>query len=47
MLVHNRDRPRVTGVAREFERRTELESDPGYDGELTREALEAGPPPEV
>jgi hypothetical protein len=44
--VHNRDRARATEIATQFEHQSELDSTRS-DEELTREALDAGPPPEV
>jgi hypothetical protein len=44
--VHNRDRARATEIVRQFEHDSELELRK-LDAELTHEALEAGPSPEV
>jgi hypothetical protein len=44
--VHNRDRSRATEITKQFEHESELELKRA-DEELTREALEAGPPPEL
>jgi hypothetical protein len=44
--VHNRDRERATEITKQFEHASELELKKA-DQELTREALEAGPPPEL
>jgi hypothetical protein len=43
VLVHERDRPRALPVAVAFDK----ELDTVAEAELTKEALEAGPPPEV
>lgn len=53
VLVHSRDRERAAEIAAEFKHdleRQRLEHElasTGEDVELTRQALEAGPPPEV
>lgn len=49
VLVHDRDRPRAIEIARELEGgQNEGAGRPGVsDEELARDALEAGPPPEI